>query len=145
MFVHDLITGSLALVKTTINWTMSVGSGCAGAVSLFAEESGVTGGPGGEKSYRRLTDKQFNELIDELPDRPLLAGEEGIRLSLAGAQSKLPVFYQNGEISLPVGEAASSHILKPPMNLDSAVDRSILVLTCEFIWKILRLTKSPIG
>ncbi len=89
----------------------AVGGECAGAVSVLPEELEPTG----KQSYRALTDKQLNELIDELPNRPLLAGEEGIRLSLAGAQNKLPVFYQNGEVSLPVGEAASSHILKPPM------------------------------
>jgi serine/threonine-protein kinase HipA len=93
----------------------AIGGECAGAVSLFPEEPGLADGPTGKQSYRTLTDKQLNELIDELPNRPLLAGEEGIRLSLAGAQNKLPVFYQNGEVSLPVGEAASSHILKPPM------------------------------
>ena len=93
----------------------AIGGECAGAVSLFPEEPGLAAGPTGKQSYRTLTDKQLNELIDVLPNRPLLAGEEGIRLSLAGAQNKLPVFYQNGEVSLPVGEATSSHILKPPM------------------------------
>ena len=93
----------------------AVGGECAGAVSLYPGESGAANGPTGKQSYRKLPDKQLNELIDALPSRPLLAGEEGIRLSLAGAQNKLPVFYQNREVSLPVGEAASNHILKPPM------------------------------
>ena len=93
----------------------AVGGECAGAVSLLPEDTRPTG----EQSYRTLTDDQLNELVNELPKRPLLAGEEGIRLSLAGAQNKLPVYYQknqqSGVVSLPIGEAASSHILKPPM------------------------------
>ena len=90
----------------------AVGGECAGAVSLLPDDMKPTG----EQGYRTLTDDQLNELVDELPKRPLLAGEEGIRLSLAGAQNKLPVYYQqNGVVSLPIGEAASSHILKPPM------------------------------
>src|ERR1035438_3027598 len=43
----------------------------------------------------------------------LLAGEEGIRLSLAGAQDKVAVRMENGEVSLPLGGAPSTHILKP--------------------------------
>lgn len=93
----------------------AVGGDCAGAVSLFPEELEQISAPTGKESYRRLTDERLNKIIEELPQRPLLAGEEGIRLSLAGAQNKLPVFYQNDQVSLPIGGAASSHILKPPM------------------------------
>jgi serine/threonine-protein kinase HipA len=48
-----------------------------------------------------------------LPRRPLLAGEKGVRLSLAGAQDKVAVRVENGEICLPLGNAPSTHILKP--------------------------------
>jgi serine/threonine-protein kinase HipA len=58
----------------------------------------------------RVTDRAS---IDRLPERPLLAGEEGIRLSLAGAQDKLPVLAVDGRIALPLHGAPSSHILKP--------------------------------
>ncbi|MDH5728857.1 MAG: type II toxin-antitoxin system HipA family toxin, partial [Gammaproteobacteria bacterium] len=53
------------------------------------------------------------QLIQAIPTRPLLAGEAGIRLSLAGAQNKLPIRYRNGQVSLPYGRAASTHIIKP--------------------------------
>jgi serine/threonine-protein kinase HipA len=42
-----------------------------------------------------------------------LAGEKGIRLSLAGAQDKVAVRIEGDEISLPLGGAPSTHILKP--------------------------------
>ena len=44
--------------------------------------------------------------------RPLLAGETGIRLSLAGAQDKIAVRVEGDAISLPLGGAPSTHILK---------------------------------
>ena len=108
----------------------AVGGECAGAVSLLPEDTK----PGGEQSYRDLTDDQLNELVNELPKRPLLAGEKGIRLSLAGAQNKLPVYYQrNGVVSLPIGEAASSHILKPPMeNYSHTVENEAFCMQLAF-------------
>jgi serine/threonine-protein kinase HipA len=45
----------------------------------------------------------------------MLAGEQGIRLSLAGAQNKLPIHFDGQHISVPLGNAPSSHILKPPI------------------------------
>lgn len=89
----------------------AIGGECAGAISLLPIDSV----PDNHGSYRPLDDKQLNELIAELPKRPMLAGEEGIRLSLAGAQNKLPVYFDGRQISLPMGSAASSHILKPPI------------------------------
>jgi len=89
----------------------AVGGECAGAISLLPIDSE----PDNHGSYRPLDDEQLNELIAELPKRPMLAGEAGIRLSLAGAQNKLPVYFDGNQISLPMGNAASSHILKPPI------------------------------
>ena len=45
--------------------------------------------------------------------RPLLAGEEGIRLSLAGAQDKVALRMEHGDVYLPIAGAPSTHILKP--------------------------------
>jgi len=89
----------------------AVGGECAGALSLLPEELEL----GSDSHYRQLDDEQLNALITELPKRPMLAGEEGIRLSLAGAQNKLPVYFDGQYISLPMGTAPSSHILKPPI------------------------------
>ena len=41
-------------------------------------------------------------MLDMLPSRPLLAGEDGLRLSLAGAQSKVPVVLADRAVALPV-------------------------------------------
>jgi len=87
----------------------AIGGECAGAVSLLPE--GVPPVKCGE--YRFLDDNTLNEIIKSLPTKPFLAGEEGVRLSLAGVQSKLPVYLKNEKIYLPVGSKASSHIIKP--------------------------------
>lgn len=56
----------------------------------------------------------LERIIDELPGRPFLVGEDGVSMSLAGAQEKLPVAVTpRGEIAIPVNGAASTHILKP--------------------------------
>ncbi|OOZ38131.1 protein HipA [Solemya pervernicosa gill symbiont] len=89
----------------------AVGGECAGAVSLLSDDKL----PDGHPDYRRLGDDELNQLIDDLHNRPMLAGEVGIRLSLAGAQNKLPVFFDSEAVHLPMGGAASSHILKPPI------------------------------
>jgi serine/threonine-protein kinase HipA len=52
-------------------------------------------------------------MLDALPARPLLAGEGGLRLSLAGAQSKVPVVLVEGAVALPLPGQPTTHILKP--------------------------------
>jgi len=90
----------------------ALGGECAGAVSLtYSGERPIEQGT--DSDYRMLDDHQLATIIDKLPERPLLAGEEGIRLSLAGAQDKLPVLVVDGRIALPLHGAPSSHILKP--------------------------------
>jgi len=87
-----------------------IGGECAGAVTFI---------PAGEKlpernySYRPLTGAKLAEILKMLPRRPLMAGEDGIRLSLAGAQDKIAVHVHDNQISIPLGGAPSTHILKP--------------------------------
>ena len=83
---------------------------CAGAVSLLPQ--GHDPVPA-EKRLRILDEAELAQIIAELPRRPLMAGEEGIRLSLAGAQDKLPVVIDGDMISLPLGNTPSTHIIKP--------------------------------
>jgi serine/threonine-protein kinase HipA len=90
-----------------------IGGECAGAVSLMPEGTALS--KSGE--YHPLNDKELNELVRGLPKHPMLAGEAGIRLSLAGVQNKLPVYYDEDEdiVYLPKGNVASLQILKPPI------------------------------
>jgi serine/threonine-protein kinase HipA len=97
-----------------------LGGDCAGAVSLYPESGEQNRTPG---SYRQLSHDELNHIIGELPQRPLLAGDKGIRLSLAGAQKKLPVFYAEEHFHLGLDSAASNYIIKPPIeDLDGTVE-----------------------
>lgn len=89
-----------------------LGGECAGAVTLL--EPGQTL-PSPEHHYeiRWLNDDEIVAILDELPHRPMLAGKSGLRLSLAGAQDKLPVVFDGTRIGLPLSGTPSTHILKP--------------------------------
>lgn len=62
-----------------------------------------------------LDEEGILRVLDALPGRPLLAGQDGLRLSLAGAQSKVPVVVVDGQVALPLPGQATTHILKPPI------------------------------
>ena len=88
-----------------------IGGECAGAVSLLPE--GVAPTDPKNARNRELTEPELRQLIAELPSRPLMVGTDGLRLSLAGAQDKLPVIARNSRLSLPLDGTPSTHILKP--------------------------------
>lgn len=91
-----------------------IGGECAGAVMLLPEGER----PSKDGQYQPVDDKELKAIIDDLPKRPMMAGAEGVRLSLAGAQSKLPVYFdkQSGLLSITSGAAPSTHIIKPPIS-----------------------------
>jgi serine/threonine-protein kinase HipA len=89
-----------------------IGGEVAGAIEIWPEDSepcaGVTSSQGSV-----LDEDALIALIDRLPTRPMLAGgEDGLRLSLAGVQSKLPVVCHDGQIALPGAGQPTTHILK---------------------------------
>ena len=85
-----------------------IGGDCAGAVSLLPPGE-LPGSPG---HYRPISPEDLSRELATLPAHPLLVGEEGVRLSLAGAQDKLPLYVKEGNFFVPEGNAPSSHILK---------------------------------
>jgi serine/threonine-protein kinase HipA len=87
-----------------------IGGECAGAITFVPEGQAL---PEHERSYRPLTSHELAKLLKDLPRRPLMAGEDGVRLSLAGAQDKIAVHVAGDRISLPLGPSPSTHILKP--------------------------------
>lgn len=89
-----------------------IGGECAGALTFVPDGEPP---PEPDNEYRSLTNQELGEFLRTLPRRPLLAGEPGVRLSLAGAQDKIAVKLDdaNGTISLPLNYAPSTHILKP--------------------------------
>ncbi len=104
-----------------------IGGECAGAVSIL---------PGGAKpversGYRELDEEGLHRVLSELPQRPLMAGEKGVRLSLAGAQNKLPVFIDvKKKICIATGNSPSTHILKPPIpRIEESVENEAFCMT----------------
>jgi serine/threonine-protein kinase HipA len=87
-----------------------IGGECAGAVSLVNPETTPNTA---EHHYTSITENELIEILDQLPQRPLLAGRAEVRLSLAGAQNKVALYKEDGNFSLPLNESPSSHILKP--------------------------------
>jgi serine/threonine-protein kinase HipA len=92
-----------------------LGGDVAGALQLLPPgELPATLAP--DQRPTRLDEAGLIRVLDALPVRPLLAGEEGLRLSLAGAQSKVPVVLVNGAVALPAPGQPTTHILKPPIS-----------------------------
>lgn len=78
-----------------------------------------------------LDDEQLIRELDDLPVRPFHADEDGeYRLSLAGAQDKLPVVVSDdGRIGLTHGRTPSTHIIKTPIpTLDATVANEAMCL-----------------
>jgi serine/threonine-protein kinase HipA len=77
-----------------------IGGECAGAISILPE-SEMPESPD-QYQYLPLSDEQLTDIILQIPRRPLLAGREGIRMSLAGAQEKLALFYKEPDFYIPM-------------------------------------------
>lgn len=87
-----------------------IGGECAGAVALLNPELTPTAYQTPKVHW--LNEVELAKLLDDLPQRPMLAGDDGMRLSLAGAQDKLPVVADGERIGLAMNGAPSTHILK---------------------------------
>lgn len=89
------------------------GGDVAGAITLLPD--GDRPESAGPDLLEPLSPEQLDRLLRQLPDRPLAADEKGeVRLSLAGAQSKLPVVETEDGFALPHGSSMpTTHILKP--------------------------------
>jgi serine/threonine-protein kinase HipA len=98
-----------------------IGGECAGAVT-FLEPGQSLPAPSHLEKTQWLSESEVVALLDELPRRPMLAGKDGLRLSLAGAQDKLPVVFDGDRIGLPRNGTPSTHILKPAIK---AVEDSV--------------------
>ncbi len=93
-----------------------LGGDVAGALQ-FLPGGAMPQDPEGPFAPKVLDEEALAAVIDELPRRPLMAGEGGARLSLAGAQGKVPIVLVEGDVApalaLPSEGQPSTHILKP--------------------------------
>ncbi|MFL5287591.1 MAG: type II toxin-antitoxin system HipA family toxin [Rhodopila sp.] len=94
--------------QDAVGMVEKIGRDTAGALSIGRPRRGAAPG------YRPVPDEAALErIIAELPAKPFLVGEEGVSMSLAGAQYKLPMAVADGRFAIPVDGARSTHILKP--------------------------------
>jgi serine/threonine-protein kinase HipA len=109
-----------------------IGGECAGAVT-FLEPGQPLPPPATDGEVEWLSDEGLVAILDELPQRPMLAGKEGLRLSLAGVQDKLPVLIEGDRIGLPRGGTPSTHILKSaiPAVEDSVTNEGFCLALAE--------------
>src|ERR1700716_4342023 len=111
----------------------AIGGDTAGALSI--------GQPGRTASVHwRPVGKpeDLERIIEELPNKPFLLGEEGVSMSLAGAQTKLAVAVDDtGRVCIPMNGSPSTHILKPDApRLRGSVQNEAFCLTLARRMKI---------
>ena len=99
--------------ENTFALLRAIGGDCAGAVSFL--EEGVSPEGNGKEEYRELADDEAGRILGNLQKRPLDVGEEGFRISGAGAQDKLIACVREGRVLLPLNGTPSTHIIKPAM------------------------------
>ena len=119
-----------------------IGGECAGAVTLL-EPGQTPQAKDAPDTVRWLDAADLVRIIDDMPRRPMLAGDPDLRLSLAGVQDKLPVVAEGGRIGLPLFGTPSTHILKLAI---PGIEASVLNEGfCMALAAALRLDVAPAG
>jgi len=95
-------------VENDFELLRAIGGECAGALSILGNE------PKDEApEYRELSNDDLTELLRvRNPAVVVEDGDSPPRLSLAGAQDKAPVKYEDGKFYIPLDNAISTHVLK---------------------------------
>lgn len=109
----DIIRTRLGLLlqiprENTFAFLRAIGGDCAGAIAFFEGEERAPAEP----RYRRLSDDEAGRILDNLEKRPLDIGEDGFRISGAGAQDKLIACFDKKGVSLPLDGTPSTHVIK---------------------------------
>jgi serine/threonine-protein kinase HipA len=110
----------------------AIGGDTAGALSFG--EAGRTS----KVQWRPVETEALEGLIEDLPNKPFLVGEEGVSMSLAGVQTKLAVAIDDANrICIPMNGSPSTHILKPDSRrLGGSVQNEAFCLTLARRMKI---------
>ncbi|MFC5419531.1 HipA domain-containing protein [Bosea eneae] len=85
---------------------------------------------GGNRFHVVETNDELEQIISNLPMKPMLVGERGVSMSLAGVQEKLGIAIVDGKIAVPLEGTPSTHILKPDVErLKASVQNEAFCLT----------------
>ncbi len=105
--LHFSETSSLKLLE-------ALGGECAGTISLQRmDDDSSSFAAYDDGGYEELEPQDLERMVLESERIPLLLPRGGTRLSLAGAQDKIPLLRRDGRWFKPTGSAPTSHILKP--------------------------------
>lgn len=97
-----------------------MGEDCAGAVQFVRPERYEEVASAGHGAIEWLTEGDISERLRDLVEEGgtgRLPGDRG-QFSLAGAQPKMPLFFDGTRWGIPSGRAPTTHILKPPAPSD---------------------------
>jgi len=87
----------------------AIGGDCAGALAITVSDQPVQP----VQRYEEIGEKQLADWSVGTPNAfSAVTGQNEARLSLAGAQDKLPVHIQDGKIFVPLGNTPSTYLLK---------------------------------
>jgi serine/threonine-protein kinase HipA len=113
----------------------AIGGECAGALALYP--TGQTPPLPKADDTEKLDDKALREILNLLKQRPLMAGNDNVRLSLAGTQDKLAVSVVDDVIALVKGSTPTTHILKPMIgDIKDSVQNELFCLRLANFLKI---------
>ena len=87
-----------------------IGGDCAGAVSLYSSQQNIHNR---HQTYHILDEAAAAAMLLNLDKRPFQVGQEGVRISGAGAQSKMMIAFVDGQMAIPTNDTPSTHIIKP--------------------------------
>ena len=115
------IAGYLHISETsTLKLLDALGGECAGTISIerdaeAGDNNGQSASPGDAATggYTEMSADELSAAILGSERRPLLVSNGATRLSLAGAQDKLPLFRRDGGWFRSLGGYPTTHILKP--------------------------------
>ena len=121
----------------------ALGGDTAGAISLLAPGEIRQDRSGRDVEW--LDDRSLPSCSTNFPSRPLHADEDGeYRLSLAGAQDKLPVVVDaDGRIGLTKGRTPSTHVLKTPIAARRHVPTRRFAQPSDGCWASRRRRRRP--
>lgn len=89
----------------------AIGGDCAGALTIDASSESAS--KQSSPRYEAVTDEQLALWSVGTPDAfSDVTGQNEVRLSLAGAQDKLPVHVDGEQIFIPIANTPSTHLLK---------------------------------
>ncbi len=109
--IRERVTKKLGIsVDNDFELLARIGGECAGALWIGPNNPPLIE----EYRYERISEDDLYDLIKVSGVYSSIVGSGTARLSLAGAQDKLPVRIDNGNVMLPEKGAPSTHILKFP-------------------------------